>query len=76
MSEELLPLTEEEKQREELRNQGLRKPVILVIKERFLKELESKTSWGKNEIKALYDDITTEELAKELNRLHKEILNS
>lgn len=40
--------------------------IILRIKERFLKELNTKTSWGKNEVRNLYDDITTEELTREL----------
>lgn len=50
------------------------KPVILVIKERFLKEIDTKTSWGKNEVKKLFDDIATEELAKEVFRLRRDIL--
>lgn len=62
--------------KEELRTQGLKTPVILVIKERFLKELDTKTSWGKNEVKALFDDITIEELAIDSVKLRKEIMES
>lgn len=44
------------------------KHMILRIKERFFKELQGKTSWGKNEVRNLYDDIATEEMAMELFR--------
>jgi hypothetical protein len=38
------------------------KEIVFEIKSRFEKALESKTGWGKNEIKTLYDQIVIEVL--------------
>ncbi len=50
------------------------KHVILTIKERMVKQLDTKTSWGKNEVKNLFDDIVTEELTKQLFMNNKSLL--
>ena len=43
------------------------KEIIFEIKTRFEKALEAKTSWGKNEIKTLYDRIVIEVLSENIN---------
>ena len=42
--------------------------IIFEIKSRFEKVLESKTGWGKNEIKTLHDQIIIEVLSEYVNR--------
>lgn len=42
------------------------KELIFEIKSRFEKALETKTGWGKNEIKTLYDQIVIEVLAEQI----------
>ncbi|HEY8362194.1 MAG TPA: hypothetical protein VIK77_04850 [Tissierellaceae bacterium] len=45
------------------------KELIFEIKSRFERALETKTGWGKNEIKTLYDQIVIEVLAEQMNRM-------
>jgi hypothetical protein len=42
------------------------KDIIFEIKRRFEEKLESKTGWGKNEIKTMYDNIVIEVLSEQL----------
>lgn len=42
------------------------KEIIFEIKTRFELALEAKTGWGKNEIKALYDNIVIEVLSEKI----------
>lgn len=44
------------------------KPHILIrVKEEFFKELEKKTSWGKEQLKKLYIEIESKVLLEALN---------
>ena len=42
------------------------KDIIFEIKKRFEEALESKTGWGKNEIKQLHDKIIIEVLSENI----------
>ena len=44
----------------------MQKNLIWEIKQRFEKALESKTSWGRNDVKKLYDDIVIEVLSENI----------
>lgn len=42
------------------------KEIVMEIKNRFELALEAKSGWGKNEIKAVYDNIVIEVLSEQL----------
>jgi hypothetical protein len=42
--------------------------LIWEIKLRFEKALEEKTSWGRNDLKKLYDDIVIETLSEHVSK--------
>lgn len=45
------------------------KNLIWEIKQRFDKALEAKTSWGRNDLKQLYDSIVIEVLSENLTTM-------
>lgn len=44
------------------------KVTLMTIKEKLHKKLEIKTGWGRNEIKAIFDEIINELLFEELEK--------
>ncbi len=52
---------------EELTNNNIWKTIFKEMEVRFFAELSTKTGWGKNEIKSLWDKIKTETLEKFIN---------